>query len=203
MGNGGKKRSLSNLFFFPHSPLPTPYSLYSGVRGVEFLQFVHMQLLCADDLFQPEDQRRIALSRLPRFDVSVERLELHLQIVSEHLREIFAFADFGRFDGLRSAERYDLIAQILRVLVRLAARRGEEWGELLSLLPRHEALLLKVLNRRGVFQRQRAVQPVDQFMAITIAPIARALAILLLLIFFAFSHIGLLRKFPRIIMNGT
>src|SRR5262249_36627147 len=138
-------------FSTPHSPLPTPPPL--GVGGVEFLQFVHVQLLCANDFFQPEDQRRVVFGRFPGFCVSRRRPPPHLKILPEPPRVVFPSANFGRFDRRRSAERDDLVAQVLRLKVRLAARRCEERGELLALLPRHKTLLLKVLDRRGVFQR--------------------------------------------------
>ena len=63
--------------------------------------------------------------------------------------------------GLAAAERGDFVAQILRVQVGFAARCGEERGKLLALLSQHRALLLQVLDCRGVFQRQRLIQPVD------------------------------------------
>src|SRR5262245_29273857 len=106
------------------------------------------------------------MSGFPRFDVSVERLTLYFQIVSEHLDEIFSFADFRGFDGRRAAKRDDFVAQVLRMHVRLGARRGEKWGELLALLAGHKALLLKILDGRSVFQGKRAVQTFDQIIAI-------------------------------------
>src|SRR5262245_52042457 len=176
-----------------------------SMRRVEFLQLVHMQLFGADDLFQPEDQRGVALSRFPRLDVAVERIALHLQIVPEHLREVFSLADFGRLYGRRPPERNDLVAQVLRMHVRFAARTGEELGELLTRLPCHQALLLQVLDRRRVFQRQHAIQPCDQLIAIAVAvaPVARALAVSLLHIFFTFSHFYPPLRITGKIMNRT